>query len=121
VAGMAAAAYVLFNVERVAMSFVGGFVATGVRQMLGMSSLGGRVYGGPSAANASTVRDEPSFRMPAGRLPPGGPPRPAAYEVQPYGRSYRDDDIIDVEWRPVPPRGLPPGGNPRGLPGPSSD
>jgi len=142
VAGMAAAAYVLFNVERVAMSFVGGFVATGVRQMLGTSSLGGRVYGGLSAANASTVRDEPSFRMPAGRLPPGGPPgglpRPAAYEVQPYygGRGYGDDDIIEGEWRPAPPelpaagnpralpagnpRGLPPG-NPRGLPGPSSD
>jgi hypothetical protein len=142
VAGMAAAAYVLFNVERVAMSFVGGLVATGVRQMLGTSSLGGRVYGGLSAANASTVRDEPSFRMPAGRLPPGGPPgglpRPAAYEVQPYygGRGYGDDDIIEGEWRPAPPelpaagnpralpagnpRGLPPG-NPRGLPGPSSD
>jgi len=132
-AGMAAAAYVLFNVERVAMSFVGGFVATGVRQMLGTSSLGGRVYGGPTAANASTVRDEPSFRMPAGRLP-----RPAAYEVQPYGgRGYRDDDIIEGEWRPAPPelpagrnprglpagnpRELPPGRNPRGLPGPSSD
>ena len=131
-AGMAAAAYVLFNVERVAMSFVGGFVATGVRQVLGTSSLGGRVYGGPSAANTSTVRDEPSFRMPAGRLP-----RPAAYEVQPYGgRGYGDDDIIEGEWRPAPPelpagrnprglpagnpRGLPPG-NPRGLPGPSSE
>jgi hypothetical protein len=115
-AGMAAAAYVLFNVERVAMSFVGGFVATGVRQMLGASSLGGRVYSGPSTAKTSTVRDEPSFRMPAGQLPP------PAYAMQPYygGRSYRDDDIIEGEWRPAP-RELPAAGNPRGLPGPSSD
>lgn len=115
-AGMAAAAYVLFNVERVAMSFVGGFVATGVRQMLGASSLGGRVYSGPSTAKTSTVRDEPSFRMPAGQLPP------PAYAMQPYygGRSYGDDNIIEGEWRPAP-RELPAAGNPRGLPGPSSD
>jgi hypothetical protein len=115
-AGMAAAAYVLFNVERVAMSFVGGFVATGVRQMLGASSLGGRVYSGPSTAQTSTVRDEPSFRMPAGQLPP------PAYAMQPYygGRSYGDDNIIEGEWRPAP-RELPAAGNPRGLPGPSSD
>jgi len=133
-AGMGAAAYILFNIERVAMSFIGGFVATGVRQMLGTSSLGGRVYSGPGAAKTtSTVRDEPSFRMPAGQLPP------PAYRMQPYygggsygdygGGSYRDDDIIEGEWRPAPPelpaagnpRALPGPSNPRGLPGPSSD
>ncbi|GAO74218.1 hypothetical protein [Meiothermus ruber] len=130
-AGMAAAAYILFNVERVAMSFVGGFVATGVRQMLGTSSLGGRIYagragGGGGAGTERTVVLPGERALPAGgspgALPAGGGslPRPAAYEMQPYSSSIQryGDDVIEGEWRPV--RELP-NPSPRGLPPASSD
>jgi len=68
-AGMAAAAYILFNVERVAMSFIGGFVATGVRQVMGMSPGLGRVYGSGSR-RASAAPEVP--RSEAGQARGGG-------------------------------------------------
>lgn len=129
-AGMAAAAYILFNVERVAMSFIGGFVATGVRQVMGTSSLGGRLYpggagGGGVAAGAGGAQR--TVVLPGERaLPAGGGgggaalPRPAAYEIQPYSSSIQryDGDVIEGEWRPV--RELP-NPSPRGLPPASSE
>lgn len=120
-AGMAAAAYILFNIERVAMSFIGGFVASGVRQMLGTSSLGGRLYpGGAGGAERTVV-------LPGGPALPGGGgsggaalPRPAAYDIQPYSSSIQryGGDVIEGEWRPV--RELP-NPSPRGLPPASSE
>ena len=110
-AGMAAAAYILFNVERVAMSFVGGFVATGVRQMLGTSSLGGRIYSGTPAAKAS-VEGAAGAQGGTPSQPGGTPsqpvaaqtihPRPVAYDIQPYTSATQryGDDVIEGERRP---------------------
>lgn len=125
-AGMAAAAYILFNIERVAMSFIGGFVATGVRQMLGTSSLGGRLYpggAGKGGVAAGAGGAERTVVLPGERALPGGGgalPRPAAYEIQPYSSSIQryDGDVIEGEWRPV--RELP-NPSPRGLPPASSE
>ncbi|MER3556253.1 MAG: hypothetical protein C4331_18455, partial [Meiothermus sp.] len=54
VMGTAAGAYILFNVERVALGFIGGFVASGVRQMLGRAEgIGGQVVPGGPLPNGS--------------------------------------------------------------------
>ncbi|PZA07424.1 hypothetical protein DNA98_07280 [Meiothermus sp. Pnk-1] len=108
--GMAAAGYIMFNVERVAMSFIGGFVATGVRQMMGTASLGGRVYSGGAAAQGGTA-------SPANPSVVQVNPRPVSYDIQPY-YGYSQGEVIEGEWRPV--RELP-NPAPRGLPESSSD
>jgi hypothetical protein len=117
--GMAAAAYILFNIERVAMSFIGGFVATGVRGMLGTASLGGRMYtsggvGRAAAAGAAGAAPSPSPE------PIRLEPRPRVYDIQPYyGGGYRSGgEVIEGEWKVA--RELP---NPptRALPAPPSE
>jgi hypothetical protein len=119
--GMAAAAYILFNIERVAMSFIGGFVATGVRGMLGTASLGGRMYtsggvGRAAAAGAAGAAPSPSPSPEPIRLEP----RPRVYDIQPYyGGGYRSrGEVIEGEWKVA--RELP---NPptRALPAPPSE
>ena len=125
--GMAAAAYILFNVERVAMSFIGGFVATGVRQVMGTASLGGRIYSGAPAARAAggeggaagAQGGTPSQPVAAQTIHP----RPVAYDIQPYyGGGYRSQgEVIEGEWRQVSGRELPPPSAPRALPAPSSE
>jgi hypothetical protein len=128
-AGMAAAAYVLFSIERVVMSFVGGFVATGVRNMMGAAG-GGRLVPGGQASTVTPATAPPGM-PPAGPLatiPSNGPqggsaqpvyPRPVAYDIQPaYGG--RGGDIIEGKYRQISGRELGPGES-RGLPPPRSE
>lgn len=119
--GMAAAAYILFNVERVAMSFIGGFVATGVRQMLGTSSLGGRIYSGSGtpAARAS-VEGAAGAQGGTASQPVVAQTihtRPVAYDIQPYYGPR--GEVIEAEWRRT--YELPAPSASRGLPAPSSE
>lgn len=102
--GMLAGAYILFNIEKIAVSFIGGFVAQGVRSMLGRASIGGRIYGddrrpvgsaevipfpgptppaasasasgsGSSSPSASPSPTPVAYRMASSReASPGGPP-----------------------------------------------
>lgn len=120
--GMAAAAYILFNVERVAMSFIGGFVATSVRQVMGTASLGGRIYSGTPAARAS-VEGAAGAQGGTASQPVAAQtihPRPVAYDIQPYygGGYHPQGEVIEAEWRQVSGREL---SAPRGMPSPSSD
>lgn len=122
ISGMAAAAYILFNVERVAMSFIGGFVATGVRQVMGTASLGGRIYSGTPAARAS-VEGAAGAQGGTASQPVAAQtihPRPVAYDIQPYygGGYHPQGEVIEAEWRQVSGREL---SAPRGMPSPSSD
>jgi hypothetical protein len=130
VVGMAAAGYILFNLERVAMSFIGGFVASGVRQVMGRASLGGRMYTGGGVGRAAAAGAAGAAAASPEAIPINA--RPVVYDMQPYyGGGYRSGgEVIEGEWRTVrelpykPSRALPPssgsGGTPPALPpGPS--
>lgn len=128
-AGMAAAAYVVFNVERVAMSFIGGFVAQGTRGLMGTSVVPG-IGGGGSGRTFPTPPSSGGNSSPPGGQPPGLPsPTPRGpYDIQPaYGgggpggggsagpRSSRDDAITVEYWEVKPTPELGPGKTPPAL------